>query len=137
MTYPNDFTVPSELLEQVQEQGLNVLPELIRVIINTAMLAERREHLNAGPYQHTVERRGYANGFKPKTMQTRVGEIPLIRCALLSLQVFLVIKTTLNREILQFQSCLEADMLQPMTARKQILIFIILLLVSFQLAACG
>lgn len=75
MTYPNDFTVPSELLEQVQEQGLNVLPELIRVIINTAMLAERAEHLNAGPYQHTVERRGYANGFKPKTMQTRVGEI--------------------------------------------------------------
>lgn len=75
MTYQNDFTLPPELMEQVQEQGLNVLPELIRVIINTAMLAERAEHLNAGPYQHTLERRGYANGFKPKTMQTRVGDI--------------------------------------------------------------
>lgn len=75
MTYPHDFTLPAELLEQVQAQGLNVLPELIRVIINTAMLAERAEHLNAGPYQHTAERRGYANGFKPKTMQTRVGDI--------------------------------------------------------------
>lgn len=75
MTYPNDFTVPMELMEQVQEHGLEVLPELIRIVINAAMQAERAEHLNAGPYQQTPERRGYANGFKPKTMKTRVGEI--------------------------------------------------------------
>lgn len=75
MTYREDFTLPAELLEQVQEQGLDVLPELIRVILNTAMQAERSEHLSAAPYQHTQERRGYANGFKPKTMRTRVGEI--------------------------------------------------------------
>ena len=75
MTYREDFTLPAELLEQVQEQGLDVLPELIRVILNVAMQAERAEHLNAGPYQHTQERRGYANGFKPKTMRTRVGDI--------------------------------------------------------------
>lgn len=75
MTYREDFTLPTELLEQVQEQGLDVLPELMRVILNAAMQAERTEHLNAAPYQHTQERRGYANGFKPKTMRTRVGEI--------------------------------------------------------------
>jgi transposase-like protein len=75
MTYREDFTLPAELLEQVQEQGLDVLPELLRVILNAAMQAERTEHLKAAPYQHTQERRGYANGFKPKTMQTRVGEI--------------------------------------------------------------
>lgn len=75
MTYPNDFTVPMELMEQVQEHGLEVLPELIRIVINAAMQAERAGHLNAGPYQQTPERRGYANGFKPKTMKTRVGEI--------------------------------------------------------------
>jgi transposase-like protein len=75
MTYREDFTLPAELLEQVQEQGLDVLPELIRVIINTAMQAERAEYLKAAPYQHTQERNGYANGFKPKTMRTRVGEI--------------------------------------------------------------
>jgi hypothetical protein len=33
MTYREDFTLPAELLEQAQEQGLDVLPELIRVII--------------------------------------------------------------------------------------------------------
>lgn len=39
------------------------------------MQAERSAHLQAEPYQHISERRGYANGFKPKTMRTRVGEI--------------------------------------------------------------
>jgi putative transposase len=75
MTYREDFTLPAELLEQVQEQGLDVLPELIRVIINTAMQAERTEHLKAAAYQHNPQRNGHANGFKPKTMRTRVGEI--------------------------------------------------------------
>jgi putative transposase len=75
MTYREDFTLPAGLLEQVEEQGLDVLPELIRVIINTAMQAERTEYLKAAPYQHNPERNGHANGFKPKTMRTRVGEI--------------------------------------------------------------
>jgi len=75
MTYREDFTLPAEIMEQVQAQGLDVLPELIRIVINAAMQAERSEHLNAGPYQHTDERRGYANGFKPKMMRTRVGDI--------------------------------------------------------------
>jgi transposase-like protein len=75
MTYHEDFTLPAELMAQVQEQGLDVLPELIRVIINTAMQAERAEHLNAAHYQHNPERSGYANGYKPKTMRTRVGDI--------------------------------------------------------------
>jgi len=75
MTYREDFTLSAELIEQVQEQGLNVLPELIRIVINAAMQAERSEHLQAAPYQHTEERQGYANGFKPKTLRTRVGDI--------------------------------------------------------------
>ena len=75
MTYRNDFTLPAELLEQVQEQGLDVLPELIRIVLNAAMQAERSEHLQAAPYQHSEERRGYANGYKPKTVRTRIGDI--------------------------------------------------------------
>jgi len=75
MTYREDFTLPAEILEQVQEQGLDVLPELIRVIINAAMQAERSEHVNAELYQHNSDRLGHANGYKPKTMRTRVGDI--------------------------------------------------------------
>ena len=52
MTYREDFTLPAEIMEQVQEQGLDTLPDLIRIVINAAMQAERSEHLQAGPYQH-------------------------------------------------------------------------------------
>ena len=37
MTYQNDCTLPTELLEQIAEQGLAVLPELIATVVNTAM----------------------------------------------------------------------------------------------------
>jgi len=75
MTYRDDFTLPAEMLEQVASQGFEVLPELIRVVVNAAMQAERQQYLRAAPYQHTKERVGQANGFKPKTVQTRVGDI--------------------------------------------------------------
>ena len=75
MTYQNDFTLPTELLEQIASEGLDFLPELVRILIDAAMQAEREKHLGAGPYERSAERRGYANGFKPKTVKTRLGEI--------------------------------------------------------------
>ena len=77
MTYQNDFTLPSELLEQIASQGFEVLPELIRIVINAAMQAERQQYLGVAPYQHSPDRQGHANGYKPKTVKTRVGEITL------------------------------------------------------------
>jgi len=44
-------------------------------MINTAMQAERQTHLGAAPYARSPERQGYANGYKPKTVMTRVGEV--------------------------------------------------------------
>jgi putative transposase len=75
MTYQGDFTLPNELLEQVTAQGFEFLPELIRILLNAAMKAERQQYLGAAPYQHSPERIGHANGYKPKTMATRLGEI--------------------------------------------------------------
>lgn len=75
MTYQNDFTLPTELLEQIASEGLDYLPELVRILINAATQTEREKHLGAGPYERSAERRGYANGFKPKTVKTRLGEI--------------------------------------------------------------
>jgi len=77
MTYQNNFNLPSDLLEQIAAQGFDVLPELIRIVINAAMQAERQQYLRAAPYQHSPDRRGHANGFKPKTVKTRLGEITL------------------------------------------------------------
>ena len=75
MTYQGDFTLPSELLEQIAAHGFDKLPELIRVVVNAAMQAERQQYLGAAPYQRTPERQDQANGYKPKTVKTRMGEI--------------------------------------------------------------
>jgi putative transposase len=75
MTYETDCTLPEELLEQIAQQGLDALPNIIRTVINTAMQIERQNHLSAAPYERTAERQGHANGYKPKTVTTRVGKI--------------------------------------------------------------
>ena len=82
MIYTTDFTttedtfrMPREYLEQLTEQGLEGLPELIRVVVNEAMRIERENYLQARPYERNEVRQGRANGYKPKTVKTRVGEV--------------------------------------------------------------
>lgn len=75
MTYERDCTLSNALLAQIANEGLECLPEMIRVIINAAMQVERQKHIGVGPYERSVERQGHANGYKPKTVATRVGEI--------------------------------------------------------------
>lgn len=41
------------------------------------MRIERSRVLAAEPYQRTEDRRGYANGFKPKTVKSRIGSLTL------------------------------------------------------------
>jgi putative transposase len=77
MTYKDDYSIPQAVLEQICEEGFDALPELIRIMINAAMKIEREKHLGAGSYERTPERQGYANGYKPKTIATRVGKITL------------------------------------------------------------
>lgn len=47
----------------------------MRVLINNIMQAERARGLRAGEYERTEDRQGHANGYKPKTIKTRIGEI--------------------------------------------------------------
>ncbi len=75
MTRQSDCTLSDTLVELIAEQGFDALPELIRSMMNAAMQAERQHYLQAAPYERTSERRGYANGFKPKTVTTRVGQV--------------------------------------------------------------
>ena len=71
MTHQNDYTFAQE----IAERGLEAVPELMRVLINNAMQVERSKYLQAGEYERTEERKGHANGYKPKTVKTRIGEI--------------------------------------------------------------
>jgi len=75
MTYHPEYSIPEDLLEEIAEQGLDVVPELIRTIINAAMRIERQRYLGVAPYERSPERRGRANGYKPKAIATRMGRI--------------------------------------------------------------
>jgi putative transposase len=56
-------------------QGLDGAGEALRILVNEAAKIERAEYLGAQPHERSPERRDHANGFKPKTMLTRMGEI--------------------------------------------------------------
>ena len=75
MTYQDDSTLSAPLLEQLTTQGLDGLPDLFRVLLNAAMQIERQKHLGAAPNERTEARTGHANGYKDKTLATRIGQI--------------------------------------------------------------
>jgi transposase-like protein len=66
-----------QVLELLSEQGCDGFLEAMRILLNAAMLFEREHFLNAAPYERTPDRRDYANGFKPKRVRTRLGELDL------------------------------------------------------------
>jgi transposase-like protein len=49
----------------------------LEVLFNEAMVIERSEYLGARPWERTEARQGHANGFKPKTVTTRLGKLQL------------------------------------------------------------
>jgi putative transposase len=57
------------------EQGLDGAGEALRILVNEASRIERSQHLQAMPYERSAQRQDQANGFKSKTMLTRLGEI--------------------------------------------------------------
>lgn len=63
--------------------GLDGAGEALRILVNEASKIERTHFLNARPHERTPERTDYANGFKPKTVMTRLGEqtfdVPQVR----------------------------------------------------------
>jgi putative transposase len=75
MIYEENCTLPKEYKEQLSAEGMEALPDLVRVLINEAMRIERAKYIHAQPYERKEERNGHSNGFKPKTVKTRMGEI--------------------------------------------------------------
>jgi|AntAceMinimDraft_16_1070373.scaffolds.fasta_scaffold68536_1 transposase-like protein len=57
------------------ENGFDRMANVLQILLNEAMKIEREDVLAAGAYQRTPERKGYANGYKPKTVDTRMGRI--------------------------------------------------------------
>ncbi len=78
MTRPeNDPAVMECVLELLTENGFDAMAKCMEILMNEAMRHERSAFIGAGPYQRSETRHGYANGYKPKKMDTRAGQIEL------------------------------------------------------------
>ena len=77
MTHPPQFNGFSEAIQLLVENGFDGVARALELLINEVMKIERCLALRAGPYERTEERQGYANGFKDKTVRTRVGDLHL------------------------------------------------------------
>jgi putative transposase len=73
----NKHTGLEAALEQLLAQNHEPLLNALQLLMNTAMVWERQAALQAAPYERNEDRRGYANGFKPKTLLTRLGAMDL------------------------------------------------------------
>ena len=70
--------VIEDLVELINEHGgIESFSQAMSQLMDRAMAIERADALRAEPYQRTDTRRGYANGFKPKTLHARLGPVPL------------------------------------------------------------
>lgn len=66
-----------EILEQLCDDGFDGISRVLVTLLNEAMKLDRSRHLQAGLYERNDSRQGYANGYKPKTVKSRVGELRL------------------------------------------------------------
>ena len=77
MTEHTDTPLSKDILNPILETGLEGLPEAISLLINHAMIVERSQHLRASPYQRNSLRNGHSNGFKNRSLESRLGTLEL------------------------------------------------------------
>jgi transposase-like protein len=77
MTQRQEDTAISTVLEIINSNGLEGLGEAVSILINEAMKVERSCVLNAQPWERTEARAGYCNGFKDKSIASRLGRLQL------------------------------------------------------------
>ena len=77
MTHQDQSNVLHEVVELLTDNGCEGYAQVFELILNQAMLIERSQALGAEPYQRSESRLGHANGFKPKSLTSRLGKLNL------------------------------------------------------------
>ncbi len=65
------------IIEQLCDEGFEGLTGAVITLLNEAMKLDRTKHLQAKPYERSEERQGYSNGYKPKTVNSRLSRLML------------------------------------------------------------
>jgi hypothetical protein len=77
MTHQDQSTGELDPVQLILKHGLDGMRPAMELLLNLAMKAERASFLGAEPYERSSEREGYANGYKPKTLNTGLGKLQL------------------------------------------------------------
>jgi len=67
----------AQLPEQRIAEGPQAMRRVMTTRMNVAMSLEREQFLGAGHYERDPARRGYANGYKPRRVDTPAGTLHL------------------------------------------------------------
>lgn len=70
-------TLVDQIIKGLIGQGIDGIRPVLELLLNGAMRIEREQFLGASSHERSEERRGYANGYKPKEIQTRMGSLEL------------------------------------------------------------
>jgi putative transposase len=70
--------VDAELAQGILLDDPSFLKEIVERVIQELLEAQMTEHIGAAPYERTENRTGQRNGYKPRTLRTRVGTLNLL-----------------------------------------------------------
>ena len=68
----------AELAQEVLLDDPGFLRGIVQRLVQQLLEAEMTEHIGAAPYERTERRTGQRNGYKPRTLRTRVGTLNLL-----------------------------------------------------------
>jgi putative transposase len=70
-------TIVEQIIKGLIGHGSEGIKPVLELLFNMAMKVEREEFLGAATHERSEERKGYANGYKPKELKTRMGALEL------------------------------------------------------------
>ena len=70
--------VDTELVQGVLLDDPTFLKEIVERVVRQLLEVEMSEHIGAAPYERSEYRKGQRNGYKPRSLRTRVGTLNLL-----------------------------------------------------------
>jgi transposase-like protein len=70
--------VSEQLTQEILLEDPNFLRQIVERVLQEMLEAEMTEHIGAAPYERSATRTGHRNGYKPRTLRTRVGTLSLL-----------------------------------------------------------
>jgi transposase-like protein len=74
----NNRMVDEEMVQGILLDDPGFLKEIVERVLQELLEAEMTEHIGAAPYERSAARTGHRNGYKPRTLRTRVGTLNLL-----------------------------------------------------------